>query len=102
MVPMDYLDYFVDGLFGKHDPRQMPEHFFWRHKGLDYDSAIQADVSKQNYSVCPRHWYVDAAMRCEDCHEMFCWTAQEQHQWFEEFGFYVDSFAKRCLTCRQH
>ncbi len=78
----------------------MPRHFFWECLHLDHDSAVRADVSRQNYSVCPRYWYVDATFRCSRCPETFQFTAAEQKRWYEELGFYVDSYAKNCPACR--
>lgn len=78
----------------------MPQHLFWESLHLDHDSAVRADVSRQNYSVCPRHWYIDATFRCSRCSKTFCFTAVEQKRWYEELGFYVDSYAKNCPGCR--
>jgi hypothetical protein len=88
-------------LFGKHDPRQMPPHFFWRHLGLDYASAIKADTSKQDFSVAPRHWYIDAVFQCDRCHEKFCFSAAEQRAWYEDYKFWVDSCPRECQACRR-
>jgi Probable zinc-ribbon domain len=87
--------------FGERDPRNMPDYFFRRPVRIDYDSAIRADTSRQNFSVAPRHWYVDVASRCDRCREVFDFTAAEQKAWYEEFGFYVDSFPKHCGACRR-
>lgn len=81
--------------------RDMPRHFFWRCSHLDHESAIRADIARQNYSVMPRHWYVDATVKCARCSESFCFTALEQKYWYEELGFYVDSFARNCTKCRK-
>ncbi len=86
--------------FGETASRHMPRHFFWKCLDLDHDSAVRADVSKQNYSVCPRHWYIDATFKCSRCSKTFCFTAAEQKKWYEDLGFYVDSCAKDCLNCR--
>jgi hypothetical protein len=91
----------VFGLFGESDPRGMPPHFFWRHVGLDYDSAIRADTSKQDFSVAPRHWYIDAVFRCARCGGEFCFTAAEQKRWYEGYRFYVDSLPQECPACRR-
>ena len=87
--------------FGRSDARNMPGHFFYSAVKLDYQTAINADVEKQNYSVCPRFWYVDAYFNCARCDEQFCFTAGEQKTWFEEYGFWVDAFPKHCCKCRQ-
>jgi hypothetical protein len=70
------------------------------HVGLDYDSATKADTSRQNFTVAPRHWYVDVNVRCERCGEVFRFTAAEQKTWYEEYNFYVDSFPRHCRACR--
>ncbi|MFN9541417.1 MAG: zinc-ribbon domain containing protein, partial [Planctomycetota bacterium] len=72
--------------FGKSCSENMPRHFFWECLHLDHDSAVRADVSRQNYSVCPRYWYVDATFRCSRCSETFKFTAAEQKRWYEELG----------------
>lgn len=75
-------------------------HFFFGALRLDHATAVRADISKQDYTVCPRHWYVDAHMPCGGCGEIFLWSASEQRAWFEDFRFYVDSRATRCRECR--
>lgn len=87
--------------FGERDPRMMPTHFFMGHLRLDYDSAIKADTSRQNYTVAPRHWYVDATFRCDRCRGEFQFTAAEQKAWYEGLAFYVDSRAEACRACRR-
>lgn len=91
----------IDDFFtGKNDPRQMPWHFFWKVR-RDYASAQRADISKQNFSMVPRFWYIDCTVRCGDCDEEFVFSANEQRFWYEEMKFYVDSFPRRCITCRK-
>ena len=87
--------------FGETSSVNMPRHFFWECLHLDHDSAVRADVSRQNFSVCPRHWYVDATFKCSRCAETFCFTADLQKRWYEELGFYVDSYARNCASCRR-
>jgi hypothetical protein len=82
-------------------PRGMWPYLFSGSLHLDYDSAIKADVTKQNYSVQPRQWYIDATIRCAQCGDSFCFSANEQKVWYEEYGFYVDSFPTRCNACRR-
>jgi hypothetical protein len=79
----------------------MPPHFFFRAKKLDYDTAVRADVDKQNYSTAPRHWYIDAEIGCERCGEVFRFSADEQRAWYETYRFYVDSFPRKCNDCRR-
>ena len=66
---------------------------------MDYASAIRADPGKQNYLVCPRHWYVDAEFVCKGCRRHFTWTAAEQKTWFEDYDFWIDSCPRHCRAC---
>jgi hypothetical protein len=87
--------------FGDTDPKQMPPHFFYGARRVLYDTAQRADVSKQNYTVVPRHWYISAVIPCSECGEEFTFTASEQRFWYEDRAFYVDSFPNRCVECRK-
>ena len=95
----------IDGVefdsFGDTDPKKMPLHFFFLAKNIDCSTAQRADTSKQNFSVCPRHWYIDAVINCCDCLEDFIFSAAEQRYWYEDRNFYVDSFPRRCAPCRR-
>ena len=88
--------------FGDTDPRKMPMHLFYGAIKLDNDTAIRADITVQNYSVCPRHWYIDATFICDGCKQEFCFSATEQKYWYEALRFYVDSQPKKCKSCRQY
>ena len=90
----------MDDLFGSTDPSKMPPHFFFGALHIDYSSAVRADVAVQDYSVAPRHWYIDARFRCRECGAEFVWSAAEQKNWFEVYRFYVDSEPTRCRECR--
>jgi hypothetical protein len=79
----------------------MPVHFFYGAIHIDYRSAVRANTAKQNCSICPRYWYVDASFSCARCDREFRFTAREQRTWYEEYGFWVDSRPKHCLPCRQ-
>lgn len=68
---------------------------------MDYKTSQKADISKQNYTVCPRHWYVDATFVCRDCGQEFVFKVSEQRFWYEERRFYVDSIPKACPNCRR-
>src|SRR5258705_13351323 len=89
------------GLFGENNPKWMPAHLFFGSRRMDYSTAQRADISKQNYSVCPRHWYVDATFLCRDCGNEFVFTANEQRFWYEEKRFWIDSLPRRCAACRK-
>ena len=86
--------------FGSDDPREMPPHFFWGALRLDYGTAVRAETTRQNCSICPRYWYVDAHFRCERCGAEFAFSAAEQRVWYEDYGFWVDAFPKHCPACR--
>jgi hypothetical protein len=87
--------------FGSDDPREMPPHFFYRARRVDYASAVRADADRQNCSICPRYWYVDTVFPCERCGVEFTFTAEEQRVWYEEYEFWIDSLPKHCLSCRR-
>src|SRR6185436_18703578 len=74
---------FISNLFGENNPKRMPKHLFFGAQRLDYKTAQRADISKQHYTVCPRHWYVDATFICSDCGREFVFTASEQRFWYE-------------------
>ncbi len=88
-------------LFDEGDPRKMPTHFFWGCLHPDYESAIKADITRQDYCSYPRHWYIDATFRCDRCEELFCFSAAEQKAWYEDYGIYVDSCPRHCRECRK-
>jgi|SRR5882724_5183574 len=88
-------------VFGDTDPHKMPKHLFFDVIFINYDSAERADVTEQDFSVCPRHWYIDATFRCEACGSKFVFTAKEQRFWYEDRRFYVDSQPRRCPACRK-
>jgi hypothetical protein len=91
----------VDG-FGHDDPRKMPVGGFFRGAiRLDYATAVRANDARQNFSVCPRQWYIDATFRCARCKKQFVFSAKEQRYWYEKLQFYVDSYPKHCKSCRQ-
>lgn len=92
-------------IFGNTDPRMMPKHLFSGAIHLDYGSAVRGNPQKQNYSVCPRHWYIDADFNCTRCQKKFTWTTGEQKAWFEDYFFWVDSsphLCKKCMADRRH
>lgn len=91
----------MPAFFGEDDPCKLPGHFFYGALHIDYATAVRADISKQDYTVCPRHWYVDAAFRCPRCQQTFVFAAEEQRFWFEQLRFYVDTQAKHCPACRK-
>ena len=79
-----------------------PSYFFDNVLRVDFSTAIRSkNVKEQNFSVVPRHWFIDAWFLCERCKEEFCWTAEEQKYWFEELKFNVSSCPHCCKECRQ-
>jgi Probable zinc-ribbon domain len=78
-------------------------HWRWKYsaESIFPETAILADVSKQNFSTFPIGIYVDIENQCVDCKRWFIFFAQEQRYWFEELGFYVDSTCNRCIECRK-
>ncbi|MEM9783848.1 MAG: zinc-ribbon domain containing protein [Pseudomonadota bacterium] len=64
------------------------------------ETAIRADLTRQNYGFSPRRCYVDIAERCRSCGREFLWFALEQKHWFEELGFFIDAQCHHCQDCR--
>lgn len=92
---------FISKIEGKEKPEEMPKHFFIGVRHMDYKTAQRADISKQHYTVVPRHWYVDATFICLDCGADFIYTANDQRFWYEDRQFFIDSLPKRCIRCRK-
>ena len=92
---------FIAKIEGHDSPKRMPKHFFFGALRVDYDTAQRADISKQHYTVLPRHWYVDATFICSDCGQEFVFTASEQRFWYEDMRFFIDSLPKCCIQCRK-
>jgi len=92
---------YIRDVFGDTDPRKMPLHLFFGARSIDYDSAVRANITKQHFSVCPRHWYMDATFQCEECHREFLFSVQEQQFWYEERRFWIDSQPRKCAPCRK-
>ncbi|MEZ6190017.1 MAG: zinc-ribbon domain containing protein [Phycisphaerales bacterium] len=69
---------------GKRKPTDMPSWLFPDGTRFDYTSAVRADTTRQDFSVEPRHWYVDATIRCDRCEQDFLFSADEQRFWYEE------------------
>lgn len=87
--------------FGINNPREMPLHLFFGALRLHYDTAVRAHPERQNCSICPRYWYVDATFACERCGAEFTFSADEQRVWYEEYRVWIDSIPKRCPACRR-
>ncbi|MDB4614100.1 zinc-ribbon domain-containing protein [bacterium] len=83
---------------------KMSQHFFISGTcvALDYTTAVQANTTRQNFSVIPRDWYIDARITCKACDVAFLFATAEQKHWYEDLGFYVDSFPNRCPVCRRN
>lgn len=45
--------------------------------------------------------YFDRTFSCEDCHNSFVFSAQEQQYWYEKLKFWVQSVPKQCPACRR-
>lgn len=89
----------IDAAFGGDDPKKMPPHFFSGARFIDYRTARRANTQKQNCSVAPRHWYIDADYECTTCRREFTWTADEQRVWFEVYRFWIDVHPRLCPEC---
>jgi hypothetical protein len=65
------------------------------------ETAIPANLQKQNYSTFPCRWYVDVLKKCRDCRRHFVFYAAEQRHWYEVLGFKLDADCVRCPACRK-
>ena len=76
---------------------------FWGYKGetIFPESVIPADVTRQNFTVLPRSYYVDILKQCRTCNRPFIFFAREQQHWYEELGFTIDADCVRCVECRK-
>ncbi len=86
--------------FGEKDPKNMPGYFFYGAVHVEYRTAKRAVIEKQDFSMVPRFWYIDADFRCDACRKEFTWSADEQKAWFERYGYYVDAQPRHCKKCR--
>lgn len=87
-------------IFGSDHPHRMPGHFLDGAVYIDCETAERADISRQNYSVAPRFWYLDLTFICGQCHQKFVWSRDEQRFWFETLRIWIDSYPLLCPKCR--
>ncbi len=87
-------------VFGSDHPHGMPKHFLHGAVHIAYETAVRADISRQDFSVAPRHWYLDLTFICKRCHHEFIWSRDEQRFWFEELRLWIDSHPFLCRGCR--
>jgi hypothetical protein len=87
--------------FDEYPPHQTPSWFFPDGTRLLIETAVRGDIEKQNCSVMPRYWYIDAVIRCRQCDDHFVFSAAEQKLWYEDYFFWVCAYAVRCLKCRR-
>jgi hypothetical protein len=76
---------------------------YWQYRSatIFVESAIAADLRRQNFTTFPRGFYVDMLKTCRACQRPFLFFAREQQHWYEELGFYVDADCVRCVECRR-
>lgn len=62
---------------------------------------LWGDPSRQVFGLGgPALVYGPLEKRCRDCGVDFVFTAEEQRHWYETLGFFLDSTAVRCSSCR--
>ena len=76
-------------------------HWQYADASLFPQSVLAADVSRQNFALYPRVFYVDMLVHCRECQRPFLFFAKEQQHWYEELGFYVDADCVHCPVCRK-
>lgn len=87
------------GLVGKDDVIPGPPE--WSKDVTFPESAIPADVRKQNFSTMSHlHWYVDTLRDCWMCKRPFLFFAREQQYWYETLRFRVEAGCHECVECR--
>ena len=65
--------------------------------------ALPGDLSIQKWCDYPPHFaYYDLTRQCSDCQKEFVWSKTEQHYWYEQLLFWVQSLPNQCLPCRRH
>jgi hypothetical protein len=79
------------------------ESSFWGYKGevIYPETAIPANLQKQNFPTFPRRWYVDILKKCRACRRQFIFYAAEQQYWYEVLRFTIDADCVRCPACRK-
>lgn len=83
------------------DPNEVREGFWmYRSRIVFPESAIPANIDKQNFATFPREYYVDMLKQCRVCQRHFLFFAEEQKYWFETLGFFVDADCVLCPECR--
>jgi hypothetical protein len=65
------------------------------------ETALQADTTRQNFSIYPRTYYVDILRACRTCQRPFIFSAREQRYWYETLRFWVDADCVECVECRR-
>ena len=76
-------------------------HWQYDKESIFPETAIPADIEKQNYSLYPQKIYVDIEKQCIQCNRWFIFYAQEQKYWYETLGFYIDADCVKCVECRK-
>jgi hypothetical protein len=65
------------------------------------NTAVEADIAKQNFTTFPVTHYFDARRTCHGCKRPFIFFAEEQRHWYEDLGFPIDADCVRCVPCRK-
>ncbi|MEM7060049.1 MAG: zinc-ribbon domain containing protein [Pseudomonadota bacterium] len=79
---------------------------YWRYKRVSPyimyfpETAIRANISRQNTGWGWRPYYVDIARPCRICRRWFIFFALEQKHWYETLGFFIDADCLECQDCR--
>ncbi len=81
------------------EPRSSLSYYLHRSE-IFPENVLIANPEKQNYSIFPRKYYVDAKRLCTTCNRPFIFFAKEQQYWYESLRFYVDADCIRCPSCR--
>jgi hypothetical protein len=65
------------------------------------NTAIAADVARQQPATLPVTHYFDARRVCRRCGRPFLFFAEEQKYWYEDLGFPLEADCLECVPCRK-
>jgi hypothetical protein len=65
------------------------------------NTAIAADLARQQPATVPVTHYYDAKRVCRKCGRPYLFFAEEQKHWYEELGFPLEADCVECQPCRR-
>jgi len=96
-----YGDRPIDSGYSYSEDEIRNSYWGYRREDIFIETAIPADLEKQNFPTFPRKLYVDIRRKCIQCERWFIFFAREQKYWYEELGFIIDADCVKCVECRK-